>query len=457
MRVASIAAILACVLAGASSLRAGQGPALTSAPAAAPSRTAASVDPGKVVETYCAGCHNGVTRSASKSLLDRFDLATIAENRDVWASAARQLRAGTMPPVGSPRPDRQTANVLLASIEKGLGADAPLGPSVTASQTVAERLASLLWNRTPDAPLLDEARRNRLTQPAVVEQQVQRMLADDRAEAFVSRFFFPWLGLDQLGKDDPDKAYFPDFDLSLRDAMTKETNLFIRSQLRENRDPIELWNAGYTFLNEPLARHYGVTGVTGAEFRRVTLSSPERAGLLGQGSILMVTSRFGKDQRFTSPAARSTWLRMHFLGAKAPNPAPNATPVKPDLPITPQTRLLPAEPCVNCHRNFFPLGYALENFDSLGRWRTSDQLGPVDASGSYVDGTPTNGIVQLRTVLLQYPDAFRTTITEKLVAYAAGEPVAKSNLTPDTLVRARQILHATPSARWSSIIAALVM
>ena len=111
---------------------------------------------------------------------------------------------------------------------------------------------------------------------------------------------------------------------------------------------------------------------------------------------------------------------------------------------------------MNCHRNFFPLGYALENFDTLGRWRTSDQIGPVDASGSYVDGTPTNGVVQLRTVLLQYPEAFRTTITERLVAYAAGEPAGKSKLTAGTLVRARQILQATPSPRWSSIIAALV-
>ena len=139
-----------------------------------------------------------------------------------------------------------------------------------------------------------------------------------------------------------------------------------------------------------------------------------------------------------------------------PRPFPGAQPVKPELPITPQTRTLPAEPCANCHRNFFPLGYALENFDPIGRWRTRDEAGPVDASGTFVDGSPTNGVVELRNVLLQRPDAFRTTITEKLVAYAAGQPVSASRTAPDTLVRARQILRSVKPARWSSIIAAIV-
>jgi hypothetical protein len=137
-------------------------------------------------------------------------------------------------------------------------------------------------------------------------------------------------------------------------------------------------------------------------------------------------------------------------------PFPNAQPVKPELPITPQTRTLPAQPCVNCHRNFFPLGYALENFDPIGRWRTEDQAGPVDASGTFVDGTPTNGVVQLRGVLLLRPDAFRTTITEQLLAYADGRPVSASRMPPDTLVRARQILRSATPARWSAIIAGIV-
>jgi hypothetical protein len=451
MRFVSIAFVFASVLASVSA----QQPVASVRNVAFGATRAAAVDtPSTVVSTYCATCHNGVMRSISGGLLERFDGAAIGDNRDAWARAYHQIQAGTMPPFGAPRPDGPGADMLLASIETSLGTGAPRRVDATSAE-IAERLASLLWNSAPDAALREEAQRNRLTVRATLEQQIQRMLADDRAEAFVSRFFFPWLGLDQLGTRDPDPTYFPGFDVALRDAMATETDLFLRSQLRENRDPLELWTASYTFVNEPLARHYGLMGVTGSEFRRV-LSSPERAGLLGQGSIQMITSRHGKDARFTSPAARAIWIRQHYLGANAPNPAPNVPPIKPDLPITPQTRQLPAEPCVNCHRNFFPLGYALENFDTIGRWRTQDQAGPVDASGTFVDGSPTNGIVQLRTVLLQHPDAFRTTMAEKLLAYAAGEPVNKSRTSGDTLVRARQLLRESQSNRWSSLIAALV-
>jgi hypothetical protein len=234
--------------------------------------------------------------------------------------------------------------------------------------------------------------------------------------------------------------------------------LFLLSQLRDDRDPLEIWSAGYTFLNEQLARHYGVPGVSGPQFRRVPLSSPERAGLLGHGSILMLTSRHqqGVDAAYTTPATRAKWVRLHFLGAPLPDGFPGAQPVKPELPITSQTRSLPVEPCVNCHRNFFPLGYALENFDPLGRWRTQDQIGPVDASGAFVDGTPINGAPDLRQVLLQWPDAFRTTITEKLLVYVATGAITPSSGSPDTLFRARQILRGMPNPRWSTLIAAIV-
>ena len=424
---------------------------------AGPSGTVESTEASKVIGTYCAGCHNGGMRSPSGALLDHFDTARIFESPEMWTRAYRQLQAGTMPPVGAPRPERQGYDALLVSIEAALGADAAV-PAGATGQEIAARLAMLLWNSAPDASLLADAQGNRLTSPSTLEGQITRMLNDERAHAFVSRFFFPWLGLDQLGKADPDKTYFPDYDVSLRDAMARETELFLLSQLREDRDPIELWNANYTFLNEQLARHYGIAGITGAQFRRVVLSSPERTGLLGQGSVLMVTSRHqgGKDAAYTSPAARAVWVRMHFLGATPPQPFPNAQPVKPELPITGQTRTLPAQPCVNCHRNFFPLGYALENFDPIGRWRTHDQAGPVDPSGTFVDGTPTNGVVDLRDVLLRRPDAFRTTITEKLLGYASGKSATAWSQTPDTLVRARQILRSANPLRWSSIIAAIV-
>src|SRR5215467_6811958 len=415
------------------------------------------LDAAQLVQTYCAGCHNGVMRSPSRALLDHVDVSTMASNPDVWSRAYRQLQAGTMPPFGASRPDRVAYGKLLSSIETALGASGP-PPADATDQEIAERLATLLWNSAPDAALSGEASRHRLTQAATLEKQIQRMLADERAEAFVSRFFFPWLGLDQLEKAEPNLEHFPDYTVSLREAMATETDLFIRSQLRDNRDLLELWDANYTFLNEPLARHYSIPGITGAQFRRVVLTTPERNGLLGQGSILMVTSRHqhGTSAAYTSPAARAIWVRAHFLGAPPPQPFPGAQPVKPGLPITPQTRTLPATPCVQCHRNFFPLGYALEHFDPIGGWRTDDQAGPVDATGALVDGTPFNGTIELRKGLLQYSDAFRTTITEKLLIYAAGKPVTGSSTTPETLILARQVLHAAPAMRWSSVIAAIV-
>ena len=445
MRIVPVALILAAVFSSNLQLRADQAPA-----AQKPSAS-------QTITTYCAGCHNGVMRSPSGALLDQFDPARISENEDAWTRAYRQLQAGTMPPVGAKRPDRSASDAVLASIEAALGVNAAPA-SDAGSQQIADRLARFLWNAAPDSLLLADAQRDRLTDPATLERHIMRMLNDDRARAFVARFFGPWLGLDQLAKADPDTAHFPDYNASLRDAMARETELFLLSQLRDDRDPIELWNANYTFLNEQLAHHYGIAGVSGAEFRRVVLPMPERAGLLGHGSVLMITSRHhhGTDAGYTSPATRALWVRMHFLGAAAPRPFPNAQPVKPELPITPQTRTLPAAPCVNCHRNFFPLGYALENFDPIGRWRTRDQAGPVDASGSFVDGTPANGVIELRNVLLQHPDAFRTTVTEQLLAYAAGSAVNASRMPPDTLVRARQILHSAKPVRWSSIIAGIV-
>jgi len=426
--------------------------------AARPTSVSAQTSPdvSNVIDTYCSSCHNGRMRSPSGILLDQFDVAQVAASPEVWSRAYRQLQAGAMPPVGVPRPDRATVDAVLTSIEQALGAQAK-PPAAANGQEIATRLATILWNSAPDATLLQEAQRNRSSDPAALEHQIRRMLADDRAQAFVSRFFFPWLELDKLGNSDPDEKYFPDYDVSLRDSLAKETELFVLSQLRDDRDPLELWSADYTFLNEQLARHYGVPNVTGPQFRLVPMSTPERAGLLGHGSILMVTSRHqhGVDAAYTTPATRAKWVRLHFLGASLPNGFPGAQPVKPELPIAPQTRALPAEPCANCHRNFFPLGYALENFDPLGRWRTHDQVGLVDTSGAFVDGTPTNGVVELRQALLQYPEAFRTTIAEKLIIYSSTGSVASSG-TPETLVRARRILRGTSKPRWSALIGAIV-
>ena len=421
--------------------------------AAGQTKSASSLQ--EVFSTYCSTCHDGSMRSPSGILLDPFDPTRITEKPEVWARAYRQLQAGTMPPFGAVRPDRATYAAALTSIEEAWNVSKT---QPATSQEIAERLAALLWNTAPDASLLQDAKRNRLIEPAVLEHQINRMLADGRTQSFVTRFFFQWLGLDKLGNADPDRKFFPDYDVSLRDAFVKETELFLLSQLRDDRDPVELWSAKYTFLNEQLARHYKIPNIKGTHFRMVTLPSPERAGLLGQGSILMVTSRHqhGWDAAYTSPASRSTWVLRHFLGVPPPTPFPNASPVKPELPITPQTRTLPVQPCVTCHQNFFPLGYALENFDPIGAWRTHDQVGPVDASGKFVDGSPIEGVIALRNVLLQRPDAFRTTITENLLIYASGKPLGTSRPTPDTLVRARQILSGVSKPRWSKIIAGIV-
>jgi uncharacterized protein DUF1592/uncharacterized protein DUF1588 len=405
------------------------------------------------LDTYCATCHNDALRSASGTLLIRFN--GTHSTPELWARAYRQLQAGAMPPMGAPRPDRATVDAMLASIAHALGA--ATARSRTTSAAIASRLASMLWNSVPDAALSADAQHDRLNDSATLERHIQRMLADDRAQAFVARFFFPWLQLDTLGTADPDTKYFPEFNAALRAALAKETELFLLSQLREDREPIDLWTADYTFLNAQLAEHYGIANVIGPQFRRVA-STPERAGLLGHGSVLMVTSRHqhGVDAGYTTPATRAKWVRLHFLGASLPNGFPGAPPVRPELPITPQTRALPADPCVNCHRNFFPLGYALENFDPIGRWRTNDQAGPVDASGAFVDGTPMNGVNDLRRVLLTEADAFRTNITEELLVYAATGSVSPTSGTPGTLVRARQILRSTPQPRWSQLIAAVV-
>lgn len=406
-----------------------------------------------MVDTYCSDCHNGSTRSPSGVLLDQFDASRVAGDKLAWSKAYRELQAGTMPPVAAPRPDRATYDAVLSSLDRELIAEAGK-PHAASGEEIATRLAKLLWNAEPDASLLEDARRNKLSDPSTLDRQIRRMLADNRAEAFVSRFFFVWLQLDTLPKLDPNKKIFPDYDVSLRDSLAKETQLFLLSQLRDDRDPIELWSAKYTFLNEQLAKHYGIASVSGPQFRRVDLTKPERDGLLGQGSIMMINSRM--DSGYSSPASRSVWIRKHFLGIAPPNPFPGAKPVKPELPITPQVRLLPADPCENCHRNFFPLGYALENFDALGGWRTHDQMGPVDASGSYVDGSPASGVTELRQVLLQRPDAFRTTITERLIEYASTGTVKSLDGSPESLARARQILSGMDKPRWSAIIAGVV-
>jgi len=397
-----------------------------------------------MVQTYCVTCH---------SQNNALNLDRVAADSDSWEQVLRQLRARTMPPVGAPRPDRATYESAISSLAAALDRDSPRRAQASDTE-IASRLASLLWNSPPDQQLLDEARAGHLKDPAVLEQQVRRMLSDARSKALVTGFFGPWLELDSLANAKPDAQVFPDFDEPLREAFRRETDLFIESQLRDDRDPLELWTANYTYINDRLARHYGIPNVSGPEFRRITWPGPERAGLLGQGSILTMTSHTDTSVVMgapaASPATRGKWIRKHFLGVNTPQPFPNTFAREKGMPLAKQTRALPASPCTNCHRNFFPLGYALENFDPLGRWRTDDGGEPVNASGAMVDGTAFNGSVELRRALLERSDAFRTTVTERLLAYAVkGQPYMPT-------VRAVLRDAAPKGYRWSALIAGIV-
>lgn len=414
-----------------------------------------------MVQTYCVGCHSQ-TGAEGGIALDGLNPDRASTDADSWEKVLRQLRARTMPPVGAPRPNQAAYEAAISSLASAL--DRGYQPRAQPGDTeIATRLAALLWNSAPDQPLLDDARLGRLKDSAVLEQQVRRMLADAKSKALVTGFFDPWLQLDVLAAVKPDPQFFPDFDEPLREAFRQETDLFIESQLRDDRDPLELWSANYTFLNERLARHYGIPNVSGPEFRKVTASGPERAGLLGQGSILTLTSHTDispiMGEPAASPATRGKWIRKHFLGLNPPPPFPNNFSRQKGMPLSKQTRALPASPCTNCHRNFFPLGYALENFDPLGRWRTQDGTDPVDASGAMVDGSQFTGPVEFRRALLERSDAFRTTIAERLLAYAVkGRGGITQSTVPADMPTVRAVLReAEPkNYRWSSLIAAIV-
>jgi hypothetical protein len=331
---------------------------------------------------------------------------------------------------------------------------------------LASRLATMIWNGEPDQPLRDAAAKGRLHEAQALQAQIRRMLSDSRSTALVTGFFDAWLSLDQLATMKGDSKLFPEFDDELRGAFRRETELFVESQLREDRSSLDLWTANYTFLNERLARHYGVPNVSGPEYRRVTWPGPERAGLLGQGSILTLTSYFYNgqvDAPSTSPAQRAKWILTRFLGVNPPTPLPNIPaadyPFEKHVALAKLSRTLPATPCLACHRSFFPLSYGLENFDLLGRWRSNYGSDPIDASGTMVDGTTFNGPVELRQALLERRDAYLSAMTERLLAYSIGGKTAVDKGTPESrmpAVRAALREAEAQNYSWSSLIAAIV-
>ena len=303
-------------------------------------------------------------------------------------------------------------------------------PYVISDLELASRLSFFLWSSLPDEPLREAAERGQLRDPVVLKSQVERMLADPRARNLAANFGSQWLQLGVTEAAHPDPVIFSDFDSSLRQAFIKETELLLESVLLSDRSVLELLNAKYTFVNERLARHYGIPGVYGDKFRRVELSDGIRGGLLGQGSILTATSYPTR----TSPVLRGKWILDTLLGSPPPPPPP-------DVPALPEAgegvkvlsvrerlaehRKNPA--CASCHARMDPLGLGLENFDATGRWRTVETSGPadlnpqrIDASGQLQDGTKFEGVSGLRQILNERSDQFVYTLTEKLLTFALG-------------------------------------
>jgi len=287
---------------------------------------------------------------------------------------------------------------------------------------LASRLSFFLWSSIPDEALLDRAARGQLRDPAVLEREVRRMIADPRADALVRNFSGQWLHLRNLKTITPNHDEFPDFDDTLREAFQREAELFFESVVREDRNVLDLLTADYTFVNERLAKHYGVPYVYGSHFRRVTLTDDARRGLLGKGAILMVTSRANR----TAPVLRGKWILENILGTPPPPPLPNVPPLEAtgtDAPRTLRERMemhRASATCAGCHKVMDPLGFAMENFDAIGTWRTRDGGLPLDASGQLADGTKVDGVVALRRALVARSDVFVRTLTEKLMIYALG-------------------------------------
>ena len=285
---------------------------------------------------------------------------------------------------------------------------------------LASRLSFFLWSSIPDDELLDVAAKGTLHQPAVLEQQTRRLLADPRASALATNFGGQWLYLRELKNARPEGAGFTE---NLRQSMRRETEMLLESIVREDRSVIDLINADYTFVDETLAKHYGIPNVRGSRFRRVAIADEARRGLLGQGSFLLVTSVANR----TSPVSRGKWVLENLMGVPPPLPPPNV-PAIDESPEAAKASSLRHKmeihrgnpTCAACHRIMDPIGFTLENFDLVGRWRTRDGDAPIDATSQLFDGTPLDGPVSLRKALLARSDVFVRTATEKLMTYGTG-------------------------------------
>jgi mono/diheme cytochrome c family protein len=291
---------------------------------------------------------------------------------------------------------------------------------------LASRLSFFLWSSVPDEQLLNLAGQGKLKDPAILEQQVKRMLADSKSEAMVDNFAEQWLFLRNLKNSAPNLDAFPDFDDNLREAMTQETKLFFSSIIHEDRGVMDLLTADYTFVNERLARHYGIPNVYGSQFRRIKITDEARRGLLGQASILTITSYPNR----TSPVQRGKWILTNVLGTPPTPPPPNVPELKDNsenaAPKSLRERMEAHRAdavCAGCHKVMDPIGFSLENFDAIGRWRTADDGVTIDPSGTLFTGAKIDGAAALRNMLTSRPETFVSVMTEKLLTYALGRGV----------------------------------
>jgi hypothetical protein len=322
---------------------------------------------------------------------------------------------------------------------------------------LASRLSFFLWSTIPDEELLSVAEKGQLHEPAVLEAQVKRLMADSRSQSLIKNFVGQWLFLRNIPRLAPDTTTFPSFDENLRQAMATETEMLVESQVKEDHPVSDLLSTDYTFLNERLAEHYGVKGIYGNEFRRVKLDDPKRYGLLGQASILALTSYPNR----TAPTIRGKWVLEQLLGTPPPPPPANVPSLKEDLTTAKLTmrermeqhRSNPA--CAACHKMMDSLGFALDNFDGIGGWReaTAPGAGPIDSSGTLPDGTAFNGPDGLREVLVKKKDMFVETFTERLLTYALGRGVEEYDL---PVIRKIVRDAAADNQTWSSIILGIV-
>jgi cytochrome c551/c552 len=318
---------------------------------------------------------------------------------------------------------------------------------------LASRLSFFLWSSIPDEELLDLAVQGKLHDPAELQKQTLRMLKDSRSEALVTNFGGQWLYLRELKSARPEARGFND---NLRQAFRRETELLLESILREDRSVVDLLNADYTFVNEALARHYGIPGIKGTRFKRVTLQDDARRGLLGQSSFLLVTSVANR----TSPVARGKWVLENLLGTPAPLPPPNVPPLKENegaqQPTSVRQRMEEHRNnavCAACHKIMDPIGFSLENFDLIGTWRSTEGGIKIDASGQLVDGTKLDGPASLRQALLSRSDVFVQTMTEKLLTYGTGRALKYYDM---PVVRSITRDAARNDNRFSSLILGIV-